>query len=148
MLRYSLLLLALAVLGCAARSPVPGAAPPSALLGTFADDYGNRYTITAAEWVQHPNTRYHIVLWDPVRRFLVAMNDPANPADGGLWTRIDWIPLDGMLPWQWAYCYSAYQAESAEAAESASVARPDTPRTGCNGFPFSRMQPDSSSPFP
>jgi hypothetical protein len=35
---------------------------------------------------------------------------------------------------------SAYQAPTADSAEATRIARPDTPRTGCNGYPFSRMQ--------
>ena len=49
--------------------------------------------------------------------------------------------LEGMPPYRWGYCYSTWTAASAAVAETVSVARRDTPRTGCNGFPFSRMKP-------
>lgn len=57
-----------------------------------------------------------------------------------MWTRIDWMPLPGMAPYGWAYCMSASAARNDEAAESTHVARRESPRSGCNGFPFSRMQ--------
>jgi hypothetical protein len=121
-------------------SPPP---PPALLLGTFTDDYGNRYQISATEWGQSPRTRYRIRHWNAAGRYLIAQNDSANASDGGLWTRIDWVELPGMPPYRWGFCYSAYRAPSAAVAETVSVARRDTPRTGCNGFPFSRMQPAS-----
>lgn len=118
--------------------------PPALLLGRFADDYGSRYEITATEWIQLPNARYHIVRWDSVGRYLIAQNDSANPSDAGKWSRIDWLPLDGMPPWRWGYCYSAYNAPTKAVADTVSVARRATPRTGCNGFPFSRMRTDTT----
>lgn len=51
-----------------------------------------------------------------------------------------------MAPYTWGYCYSAYNAPSAAVAETVSVANRAIPRTGCNGYPFSRMRaldPDS-----
>lgn len=123
------------------RTITPGpASAPALLLGSFQDDYKIAYRISPDLWWQLPGSRYHIVRWDTANRYLIARNDEANPADGGLWTRIDWIPLD-MPPYTWAFCYSAYRAPSAAAAESVKVARPEQPRTGCNGFPFSRVQP-------
>lgn len=77
---------------------------------------------------------------------MIAQNDLDNPGDGGLWTRIDWLPLRGMSPWEWGFCLSAYKAVSAAAAESTRVARRETPRTGCNGHPFSRMRPARARP--
>lgn len=141
--RLSTLALALwVVAGCVARrtdsAPI---APPPFLLGSFTDDYGERYEITATMWAQLPKGRYHIVQWNVPGQYLIARNDSANAGDPGLWTRIDWLPLAGMPPYTWAYCYSVYRAPSQAVAETVSVARRDTPRTGCNGFPFSRMRP-------
>lgn len=136
-----ILLLALVAMTCA-RPPVvsPPAPVPGFLLGDFIDDYGLRYKITQTEWSQLPRARYHIVRWDAAGQFAIARNDPANPGDGGLWSRIDWLELRGMPPYSWGYCYSAYNAPSAAAAETVTVARRATPRTGCSGFPFSRMR--------
>jgi hypothetical protein len=125
-------------------SPAPAAAAaPPLVLGAFVDDYGNRFLITASEWTQLPHGRFHVREWHPADRFLVAENDSANAADGGRWTRIDWMPLEGMEPWTWAFCLSSFDAPSAAAARSVTIARRDTPRTGCNGYPFSRMRPVS-----
>lgn len=112
----------------------------SAMLGDFEDDYGGRHTVSMIEWTQHPRAKYRIVAWHPEAQFLIARNDAGNPSDAGLWTRIDWLRLSGMPPYDWAFCFSAYKAASAAAAESTTVARRDTPRTGCGGHPFSRMK--------
>lgn len=116
------------------------AEPPALLLGSFVDDYGIVYRVSEHEWVQLPDARYLISRWKPDARYLIARNDTSNPSDGGLWTRIDWVRLTGMAPYEWAFCLSAYAAPSAAAAESTRVARPESPRTGCNGHPFSRMR--------
>ncbi len=108
--------------------------------GTFVDDYNVTNRIAEDTWHQLPGERYHIVSWQLEAGFLIAQNDTSNTADGGLWTRIDWVRLNDMEPYTWAYCLSAYDAPSAAAAESTRVAQPDTPRTGCNGFPYSRMR--------
>jgi hypothetical protein len=110
------------------------------LLGDFQDDYGSSYRISAVEWLHMPNARYRVVDWFPSRRYLIAQNDEHNKNAPGKWTRIDWVTLDGMAPYTWAFCLSAYDAPTREAAEATAIARPETPRTGCNGFPFSRMR--------
>ncbi len=136
----------LTTLACAHSSPrARPAAPPPIMLGAFEDDYRGRYTISATTWDHGTRSRYHIVRWDVPGQFLIARNDSANPGDKGRWTRIDWLPLGGMPPYTWAYCYSAYNAPSAAVAEAVSVAKRATPRTGCNGFPFSRMRPAADS---
>ena len=137
--------LALAVLWACSHGtpgqPPPAATPDTLILGEFADDYGARYSITPAEWFQHPRAWYHIVRWRADAGYLIARNDVNNPSAGNRWTRIDWMRLPGMPPYTWGFCLSAYEAPTAAAAESSQVARRDTPRTGCNGFPFSRMKP-------
>ncbi|MEM6285629.1 MAG: hypothetical protein AAF845_00595 [Bacteroidota bacterium] len=132
--------LALVLAGCAPRLGAPEGTPPAFVLGTFEDDYGSTYAITEAAWTHVGYARYHVVRWRPEAGYLVAQNDAGNPADGGRWTRIDWVRLDGMAPYTWAFCLSAYDAPTAAAAESTRVARPEAPRTGCNGYPFSRMR--------
>ncbi len=125
--------------GCA--SSKPAAQAPDGLTGTFTDDYGVAYTISDVMWTQHPDNKYRIVAWYPEAGYLVAQNDEGNVSDGGLWTRIDWIRLEGMPPYTWAYCLTAYNAPTEAAAAAVNIAQKDTPRTGCNGFPFSRMKP-------
>lgn len=114
--------------------------PPTLLLGDFQDDYGNRFTITPTEWFHRPRSRYRVVRWDPVGQYAIAQNDSANPGEPARWTRIDWLVLSGMPPYEWAFCLTAYDAATSEAAERTPAARREIPRTGCNGFPFSRMR--------
>jgi hypothetical protein len=134
-----------AVVAAGACRPMPaaepvGATPPSLVIGDFEDDYGARHTVTAREWLQHPRNRYHIVRWVPEQQYLIARNDSANRGAAGRWTRIDWVSLTGMPPYEWAFCLSAFDAPTQAAAESTTIARRETPRTGCNGYPFSRLR--------
>lgn len=119
---------------------IPGGRAPSMLSGTFEDDYGSQYTISDSTWVQHPSATYVVGRWHPDEKFVIAQNGPDNPYDTGLWTRIDWVELDDMAPYEWAFCLSTYDAVSPKEAEMVTVADRAAPRTGCNGFPFSRMR--------
>ena len=144
-LPHVLLMPALACLaGCALHAETardaPAGAPPAMLVGDFVDDYGIGHRIDADAWLQRPDTRYRVVAWHADAQYLVARNDAGNRADPGRWTRIDWIALPGMPPWEWAFCLSAWDALTQVAAERADIARRDTPKTGCNGYPFSRMR--------
>lgn len=114
--------------------------PPALLLGEFVDDYDNRFTITPTMWTQLPHGRFNVIRWNAGGQYLIARNDSADRSAPGRWTRIDWVLLPNMAPYEWAFCLSAYDAPTVAAAESTTVARRDTPRTGCNGFPFSRMR--------
>ncbi|MEO8031616.1 MAG: hypothetical protein ABJC74_13285 [Gemmatimonadota bacterium] len=141
----SALLGALACGHPAPSAPAP-ASPPAELLGSFSDDYGDQFTVTPTEWTHHPQSRYHIVRWVPAGQYLIAQNDSTNPSARGRWTRIDWMMLPGMAPFTWGFCYSAYDAPTPEAAEATHVVARETPRTGCNGHPFSRMKSVASTP--
>ena len=114
--------------------------PPPLLIGDFVADYGIGHRIGTGEWLQPPDTRYRVVAWHADGQYLIARNDGENRADAGKWTRIDWVVLPGMPPWEWAFCLSAWDAPSQAEAEHADIARRDTPKTGCNGYPFSRMR--------
>lgn len=130
--------------GCTpAPADPPGNTAPPFLLGSFEDDHRLRYTISPVLWHQHPTTRYHIVRWEAEGQYLIARNDAANPNDGDRWTRIDWMELPGMPPYAWAFCLSAYDAVTAAEAEASTLADRTAPRTGCNGFPFSRMKAEN-----
>lgn len=121
-------------------SPAPAAAAPAQLIGRFTDDYDNQFEISATEWLQLPHGRFHIVHWDAQAQYLIARNDMANQSAPGKWTRIDWMDFAGMAPYTWGFCLTAYDAATREAAEATAIAKRETPRTGCNGFPFSRMK--------
>jgi hypothetical protein len=122
-----------------ASSPVADD-PPAMLLGTFRDDYGGRYTITRDRLTHGERSVYRIVEWHIAEQFLIAQNAETNPAQGGLWTRIDWLPFGDQGPFMWGYCFTVYDAPTRDAARAARPADRGSPRTGCNGFPFSRMQ--------
>lgn len=113
---------------------------PSLLAGKFIDDYGISYTVTDSVWTQHPNSRYYILKWNYAEQYIIAKNDSANNSGAGLFTRIDYTMLDGMGPYQWGFCLSVYDAKSESMAEGGYRADKKNPRTGCNGFPFSRMK--------
>lgn len=136
-----MVLLALSV-ACApavgVRPPAPAA--PAELLGEFSDDYGNAFRVSEKLFEQLPRGRFHVVEWNVSERYFIAQNDAANPSDGGLWTRIDWMGFEGMAPYTWGFCMTAYRAPRREAARGTAAADRATPRTGCNGFPFSRMK--------
>jgi hypothetical protein len=110
------------------------------LLGDFEDDYGMHYSISKTTWRHLPGTVYHIEYWDTDGQFIVARNDDSNSGYPGLWTRIDWTLLENQDPFTWGYCLTVFDAVSATAAAAAVPALRETPREGCNGFPFSRMK--------
>ncbi len=149
--RAATLLLALTVAACSGRRASSGvgarvAVAPAALLGDFTDDYRGTYQISDSLWRHGTRMAYKIVAWHVDSQYLIARNAATNPSAPGLWTRIDWMLLSDMAPYTWAYCLSAYEAPTRAAAEGARTADRRTPRTGCNGFPFSRMQRRTSSP--
>lgn len=136
-------------MACAA----PAARPPGAgaLAGDWEDDYRIRYRVADSAWHQLPNATYLVERWDSAGRYLLARNAATNPADGGRFTRIDWVPLDSMAPWEWAFCLAMWDAPTADSALKAPPSDRDNPRGGCGGHPFSRMRrppPDSAGTLP
>ncbi|MDX1651907.1 MAG: hypothetical protein R3277_05410 [Brumimicrobium sp.] len=116
---------------------------PDYLLGKFEDDYEIRYTVTEDRWIQHPGDRYHIIEWNTEEGYILTKNDSANFSDGKLFTRIDYVKLENMDPYQWGFCYTTYNAPDEAEARSNASADKLHPKTGCNGYPFSRMKPAS-----
>jgi hypothetical protein len=76
---------------------------PAALLGTWADDYGSRHQVSDSVWAHDGANRYQIVRWDSAGQFAIARNAASNPGQPGLFTRIDWMRLDDMAPYRWAF---------------------------------------------
>lgn len=117
---------------------------PQLVLGSFEDDYGIRYSVTDSSWRQLPGPAMSVVEWDSAAQFVIVQNAAADSATDAIlspqFTRIDWRPLRGFPPYTWAYCYTVYDAETLGQARNADPPVRETPRTGCNGFPFSRMQ--------
>lgn len=113
---------------------------PEFMKGKFKDDYGIKYEISDTLWTQLPRSKYRIVKWNLQEQYLVARNNDGNPGEGGLYTRIDFMEFKNMSPWKWGYCLTAYEAKTDVIAESMAKADRKHPKTGCNGFPFSRMK--------
>ncbi len=137
-LRRSLLIAGIVLCPCLVLAQ---ATAPASLRGTFQDDYNIRYVVSDTLIQQGSRLRYRVLSWHAREQYLIARNDSTNPADGGLFTRIDWVMLADMPPYTWAYCLTAYRAPTADSARAAPPADRQNPRTGCNGFPFSRMAP-------
>lgn len=114
--------------------------PPALVRGDFEDDYGARFSVGRAEFFQRTRNHFHVVEWNLREQYFIAQNDSLNPTDAGRWTRIDWMPLSAMQPYQWAFCFSTYNAASRAEAKATTIAQRGNPRTGCNGFPFTRMK--------
>lgn len=132
-------LIAVIPIACSSLSNRSGS-PEPIVIGQFIDDYNANHILSASEWRHGTRSRYHIVKWNAREQYFIAQNDSLNPGDGRLWSRVDWMRLDGMAPWTWAYCMSAFKAPTADSAESTRVVNRSTPRTGCSGFPFTRMR--------
>ncbi|MCC6245600.1 MAG: hypothetical protein IT353_22405 [Gemmatimonadaceae bacterium] len=126
----------------ASATPVLGgpSTAPADLLGRFTDDYNGSYVITPTRWQHGSRLAYEIDRWHIDSQYLIARNAATNARDAGTWVRIDWMALHGLPPYTWAYCLTAYNAPTRDSAARTPAAQRATPRTGCNNFPFSRMQ--------
>lgn len=113
---------------------------PSYLRGNFEDDYGIKYSINDSLWIQHPSTKYHIIACDTTEKYLLVKNDMENKTDGGLFTRIDYMQFTNMQPFGWGFCLTIYNATTVEKAKAMKEADRNNPKTGCGGYPFSRMK--------
>lgn len=144
MKRIALVLSLLLAANCARapRAVSPSVALPAGVMrGEFTDDYGNLFAISDSLFAQQPHGRFEIVEWNVREQFVIAHNAATNASDPGLWTRIDWMQFEGMAPYTWGFCLTAYKAPTREAARATPAADRANPRTGCNGYPFSRMKP-------
>ena len=117
---------------------------PEYLLGSFEDDYNIQYELTDKIFLQKPSTRFHILKWNSEGQYFIAKNDSLNPYDPKLYTRIDWMTFKNMTPFLWGFCLTTYNASSADSAETVDTVDRENPKTGCNGYPFSRMKPIES----
>ncbi len=113
---------------------------PQLMTGSFVDDYGIGYSITDSLWTQLPNTKYHIIYCDTTAKFILARNNEGNTSEGGLFTRIDYLHFENMKPFQWGFCLTVYAAATIEEAKANASADRQHPKSGCNGYPFSRMK--------
>jgi len=139
LLSFSLLIVLTYCLACTSVSKEI----PKFLQGSFQDDYKIDYELTEKMFFQKPNTRFHILKWNIEEQYFIAKNDSLNPYDPNLYARIDWMKFEDMAPFTWGFCLSVYDATTADSAEIMSTVNRTTPKTGCNGYPFSRMKPST-----
>ncbi|MEQ9090231.1 MAG: hypothetical protein RIE52_04030 [Balneola sp.] len=114
---------------------------PDYLIGSFQDDYNIEYELSEKLFFQKPGTRFHILKWNIDDQYFIAINDSLNSYDPNLYSRIDWVEFEGMEPFEWGFCLTAYKAATPDSAEAVTIADRNNPKTGCNGYPFSRMKP-------
>jgi len=114
---------------------------PSYIIGTFEDDYEIKYQITDSTFRMNEQTIIHIKEWNLQESYFVGQNDSLNIYDPLLYSRIDWIKLEKMLPYSWAFCMSYYNSISLDSTKVDPIVDRTQPKSGCNGHPFSRMKP-------
>jgi len=140
MKKLALFVLFLSFIAVTGKDVRPNDTAPDFMKGKFKDDYGIKYEISDTLWTQLPRTKFRIIKWNVKEQYLIARNGDGNPGEGGLYTRIDFMQFSNMDPWKWGYCLTAYDAKTDAIAESMAKADRKHPKTGCNGFPFSRMK--------
>ena len=116
---------------------------PDFMIGSFSDDYDITYSISDSLFSMGSTTIIHILEWDTEKQFFIGQNDSSNTYDPLQFSRIDWIELSEMESFTWAFCMSAYNAPSTDSARATTTTNPQSPKTGCNGYPYSRMKPIS-----
>lgn len=117
-------------------------APPTggfALEGEWVDDFGTEHVITESVWTQtFPGAAPYTFDIDSLGTdSLVAQNGAGNGYFPGLWSRFDWVLVDGD-PW---YCQSVFDAADAESAADAPDADRGDRDAGCGGFSFTHLAP-------
>jgi len=125
---------------------VAKSSPPSWLMGEFQDDYDITYSISDSLWHQLPLPPYRVQEWLE-NESAVLLRNQASDSSESTWLRIDWMQLEEMPPWEWAFCISRWDAAGREALFDDLNVNRAKPRSGCSGYPFSRMRTriDSSS---
>ncbi|MFV1883664.1 MAG: hypothetical protein ACMZ7B_04200 [Balneola sp.] len=113
---------------------------PGFLIGDFEDDYGVTYAIRDSVFMMEDHTKIHILDWNLDGQLFVGKNDSSNIYDPLLYSRIDWMKFENMGEFEWGFCLSAYNEISLDSARAVSVVNRENPKTGCNGYPFSRMK--------
>ena len=108
----------------------------SFIFGDFTDDYGINYSISSETWIQYPEFKLNILKIDSSEMFVLGY----NPIDS-TYTKIDYMPFENQSPFTWGFCYTTYDKKDQDEAISENPADRSAPKTGCNGFPFSRMEP-------
>ena len=110
------------------------------IVGSYMDAYMTSHIITARSWTQSyegfaPSV-FHFLSVNNENAFIIAENDAMNEYSPSLFSRFDWITIEGQL---W-FCQSTFDAETAEAAEATPPAdSSDVSMSGCGESPWSAL---------
>jgi hypothetical protein len=113
---------------------------PDFMKGTWSDDYEINYKIDDQTWEMGSEITFHVIEWNDNENYIIVENDKSNAFNAGQYSRIDYIFLNDMKSYEWAFCLTAYDKATEGDARNTSAADGENPKSGCNGFPFSRMK--------
>ena len=107
-----------------------------AITGNWVDDWGYSQVVTKDTWTSDDSV-FHITGIHNRAGYLVAHNDPDNQWAPDLWSRFDWTESAGAL----YFCQIVFDAETQEAATANTGADRSDLEAGCNGFGWSKLNP-------
>lgn len=113
---------------------------PDLMKGTWLDDYEINYKIEDQTWEMGSEIIFHVLEWNEDKNFIIVKNDEGNAYNADQYSRIDYILFNDMKPYEWGFCLTAYDQKTADDARNTPPANGKNPKSGCNGFPFSRMK--------
>ncbi|HEY6727338.1 MAG TPA: hypothetical protein VI197_25060 [Polyangiaceae bacterium] len=122
---------------------------PIELIGSYEDDFGGAHTITSSAW-QSGSSSFHLLEFSNGEGWAITQNDCANAYFPGLYSRFDWVAVEGGQGGAAGaggagadaatyYCQTGYNLDSAEAALELEPADSADLTEGCNGFPWSKI---------
>jgi len=119
-----------------------GTSTPLEIVGEYTDNFDSSHVITATTYtlsfvgVDNASV-FNIEDWDNDIQAMVAQNDEDNEFSAGLYSRFDWVTVEGQL----YICQSSFDSASHAAADE--VDRPDDSdpaKSGCGGTDFGWSQ--------
>lgn len=141
--------------GCGAGGFAWSSLTPINLVGSYLDQYGGPHTITASAWLSGPSL-FHLLDFSNDETWAVARNDCANAYFPGLYSRFEWLVVEGgeggaagaagaggaAAAGSTYFCQIGYDEASQVAARQLPPADRANLKKGCNGFPWSRLTPN------
>jgi hypothetical protein len=128
---------------------VMSAQVPLSIIGEYIDPYGSIHEISSDTWTQtfimegmegmegmEMKNLFQIEQYSTQELYIIAQNSSENEYSPSLWSRFDWLIVEGEL---W-YCQTRFDATSSDEALSSPPADPsDITRTGCGTFPWTML---------
>jgi hypothetical protein len=117
------------------------------LVGNYSDNYGTEHDISLVRWLQTSSwtddggtmtdaSEFTRLYHSNQQHWLVAENHADNAWNTGLFSRFDWVDVEG----QRYFCQTTYEAASAKAALELAAADSSDPATaGCGSFAWSSL---------